>query len=107
MDLWIRSQNKKRLIHNPQLYLVTTEEGYSYIGDAMVGHIIKYKNEKRALEVLDEIQNILKSKIMIRMDENVSKAANFLNIDGEYARVEGNADIKNINNNYVYEMPQE
>ena len=56
MDLWIRSQDRKRLIPNPNLYVVESEAGISYVGDTMVGHIGNYKNLERALEVLDEIQ---------------------------------------------------
>jgi len=57
MDLWIRSQDRKRLIPKPNLYVVYSEENKcAYIGDTMVGHIAKYVTEERAIEVLDEIQ---------------------------------------------------
>ena len=38
MELWIRSQNRKRLVPNPNLFIVTDEDGISYIGDITVGH---------------------------------------------------------------------
>lgn len=58
MDLWIRSQDRKRLVPSPNLYVVYSEESQcAYIGDTLVGHIAKYATEERALEVLDDIQN--------------------------------------------------
>ena len=57
MNLYVRSQDRKRLIPNPNFYVVWDEENnIAYIGDITVGHIAKYKTEERALEVLDEIQ---------------------------------------------------
>lgn len=57
MDLWIRSQDKRRLIPNPNLYVVYSKENNcAYIGDTLVGYIARYDTEERALEVLSEIQ---------------------------------------------------
>ena len=60
MNLYIRSQDKKRLIPNPNLYITTSKDGYSHICDTMIGHIGKYKSEERAIEILNEIQNRIK-----------------------------------------------
>lgn len=61
MNLWIRSQNKKELIPNPKLGIDQCENRY-YIVDRynfenafILG---EYKSKERALEVLDEIENI-------------------------------------------------
>ena len=57
MDLWIRSQDRKRLVPDPNLYVVYDEKNeIAYIGDTSVGHIGKYKTEERALKVLDNIE---------------------------------------------------
>lgn len=60
MELWIRSQDKKMLIKNDALavepsgqYEVITN-GFNILG--------KYQSEKRALEVLDEIQTYISEK---------------------------------------------
>lgn len=62
MDLWIRSQDKMNLRPNPKLAIEIVEESY-YITDRYdfdKSDILGiYKTEKRALEVLDEIQNYL------------------------------------------------
>lgn len=62
MELWIRSQDKKslRIVSNINIIL---ENGkwficnYTGIANIKLG---KYESEKRALEVLDEIQNKMK-----------------------------------------------
>ena len=85
MDLWIRSQDKKRLInadglieHLNEIWVYEPKEDYSLV----VG---TYDTKERALEVLDEIQNI---------------------IDGDYTYYDiKDNTIKNCNK--VYEMPKE
>ena len=64
MELWIRSQDKKTLMKIKRLYIfsnaifsVDTRENEIILGT--------YKKDKRALEVLDEIQNILKPQMII------------------------------------------
>lgn len=61
MNLWIRSQDKKELRPNPKLGIDRLESNY-YIVDrySFEKEIIlgKYATEERALEVLDEIQNL-------------------------------------------------
>lgn len=109
MELWIRSQNKRELRPNPKLGLDKLENEY-YIVDRydFESSIIlgKYKEEIRALEVLNEIENLLIPKYLIRIDGNTQKVADFLNTGNEYIKAEGNGDIKNINNTVVYKMPE-
>lgn len=60
MDLWIRSQDRKRLIKVKDIYVVEDKSNsVSYVGNTIVGHLGQYKNLDRALEILDEIQKIL------------------------------------------------
>ena len=60
MELWIRSQDKNRLTKVDDLYIVHDDNNFcDYIGNNMVGHLAKYTKQGRALEVLDEIQNVL------------------------------------------------
>ena len=76
MELWIRSQDRKRLYKATELFIekdiykdwcIETEIGHDYItkdvwyicvNQARLG---KYFNEERALEVLDEIQDLLQN----------------------------------------------
>ena len=64
MDLWIRSQDRKYLISDSQLGYHEKNGQHSilaYIRDEyrVIG---TYKTEKRALEVLDEIQDLFITK---------------------------------------------
>ena len=109
MDLWIRSQDKRMLTKVDYLYLEVNYGreilgGNHYMINQSLGI---YESKERALEVLNEIQNILNPKYMIRMDGNLNNVEKFLNIDGAYIKSQDNADIKIINNSYVYEMPKE
>lgn len=62
MELWIRSQDKKQLLKvNDGLFIANgfTDTDDSFIGIKNVGHVGRYKTEKRALEILDEIRDEL------------------------------------------------
>lgn len=102
MDLWIRSQDKKRLIPNPNLYIVFSKESNcAYIGDTLVGHIAKYATETRALDVLDEIQNTVYINKLFNADIGAFKKA--LENEG-YTETEISNALKKIS---TYEMPKE
>lgn len=64
MELWIRSQDREELRPNPRLgieknmnswYIV---DRYAFDSSYALG---RYKTEKRAIEVLDEIQDLLQN----------------------------------------------
>ena len=65
MELWIRSQDKTRLLKIFEIYIAGTYENelranyQSYYSGCSHIDIGKYKTKERALEVLDEIQEIL------------------------------------------------
>ena len=65
MELWIRSQDKKRLMKVVYFELEKDDYGFHILGreDKFSGNKLgTYKTEERALEVLDEIQNALLNK---------------------------------------------
>ena len=59
MDLWIRSQDKKRLVHAYGCEVVEALDGWKIREYATNDYVGKYKTKKRAIEVLNEIQNKL------------------------------------------------
>lgn len=62
MNLWIRSQDRKRLTKVGDIYIAEDENNsVVHIGNTMIGHLGEYKNVDRALEVLDEIQDLLQN----------------------------------------------
>lgn len=62
MDLWIRSQNKKELIKINHLVLID-EEIRGVIDNGCYIMLGSYKTKERALEVLDEIQKLLETRV--------------------------------------------
>lgn len=59
MELWIRSQDKTTLIRSYEIYIVEHSDSY-VIRAKRTSHILgAYKTIERALEVLDEIQDML------------------------------------------------
>lgn len=97
MELWIRSQNKNYLIKVDEIEIEEIEENFSsYVGNihcrpylitSEKGNLGFYSTKQRALEVLDEIQQILCPK--------KSKAIIGKNVEFIPSSV------------YVYEMPEE
>ena len=61
MELWIRSQDKMLLSRAVDIRIVIEQEGASIIDDTTTYILGMYKSEKRALEVLDEIQELMRS----------------------------------------------
>lgn len=92
MNLWIRSQDRKTLTKPCDLQMVHVNNGTEYAiisftemaGDIDLGI---YKTEKRALEVLDEIQEKI----------------NMINLGHDF----GSPMIDLNNPTYIYKMPKE
>lgn len=87
MELWVRTQNKKQLIKCENIYIDNV--GYisqTYYINADSIRLGEYKTEERALEVLNEIQNIIKPRSDIFQHEIIK-------------------DINPLTK--VYEMPEE
>ena len=117
MKLWIRSQDRKRLYKATELFIekdiykdwcIETEIGHDYItkdvwyicvNQARLG---KYFNEERALEVLDEIQNILKPIIKIKYEYDDSQPI----MNGEWLKsLKEESKIEELST-FVYQMPE-
>ena len=106
MDLLIRSQDKTQLLKVIGLYYdyqqekhhitAITENDYYWLGI--------YKSKERALEVLDEIQNILKPIIINKQIKSDGMLA-----DGLSDVVLHTYNVNEIQelSTYVYEMPEE
>lgn len=64
MELWIRSQDKRELVKTNDIYIVRKDKYfhiYCYANDSEIdlGQYGYFEDKTRALEVLDEIQNML------------------------------------------------
>lgn len=87
MNLWVRSQDKNKLVPiNDELYIPNSRTGEDFgifYKDKMLGY---YKTKERALEVLDEIQNKI----------------NLINLGYDF----GSPMIDLKNPTYIYQMPE-
>ena len=86
MELWIRSQDKTMLC-KPQ-YIELCCDSEVHYGDVNIGYrcVATYKTKKRALEVLDEIQE--------------AQLGNF------HYRCSSNVKVSSKEDTIVYEMPE-
>lgn len=111
MKLWIKTQDKTRLMEAEELIVkevVKTDannvNGYKQevVGcNVLVNDIpvALYKTKERALQVLDEIQNALVGKFMLEVKQSKSKKEDELPTQ--------TTNIKPLNQNcVVYEMPE-
>lgn len=112
MYLWIRSQDKEKLVltkgfelqcpsydNGCQIFAVW-QNNYQCIGN--------YKTKERALEILDEIQNILRPTLLLNgcsIDDETLKDLK-LPKNAIKMSTHDNATIT-YSGSYVYEMPQE
>ena len=81
MKLWIRSQDKKTLVKSDYITIIWSPFHYSIVGylNGKIKHKIlgSYKTQKRAIEILDEIEDLLQNayvgnanRIVYKMPEN-------------------------------------
>lgn len=106
MELWIRTQDKSRLIKVNSLQYEELRKTY-YISGYCFNEVDScvlgtYTTEKRALEVLDEIQNILKPKMFLK-----SNGGAFVSNDNDLHIINPTYEKIEPLGTYVYEMPEE
>lgn len=106
MELWVRSQNKETLAKVDNLNI--DKHDYSIYTQSQTYQIVfgTYKSRERALEVFNEIQNILKPVIITteyecNIKDNPRDKTHF-NLEMKPEKTE----IQQITS-YVYEMPEE
>lgn len=104
MNLWIRSQGDSRLSKiewvNIAEFNIDGLKGYSiYCNNGWIG---EYKTKERALEVLDEIQNLIMPKLYVKTEpiETIQDAVSNIVIQREKSLIE-QMDV------IVYQMPKE
>ncbi len=109
MELWIRSQDKEKLLKVNDI-AIEMNMIYGYFDkNTEYEHLGSYVSRERALEVLDEIQNILMPRIEYIQNEPIEKCelSNITTQKLMYIRTQ-NSDVKVLEfPTYVYEMPEE
>lgn len=105
MELWIRSQYGS-LLEKAEAIKIANYDGTICIvinNDDVFG---KYKTKERAIEVLDEIQNILKPKYILNTS-SIKPDGDFYEENGViFQKYNANARIQELST-FVYQMPAE
>lgn len=111
MELWIRSQDREKLLKCNDIAIlnnminekeITRFKGYKIVGkNTEYEDLGIYETKERALEVLDEIQNILKPTAILDTPD-IKCDGNFYNglVFKKY-----NVEIKELST-FVYQMPE-
>lgn len=107
MNLWVRSQKKAYLINISNLII---EEYNGYYGiETKTGESIfelgTYKTKERAIEVLDEIQNILKPKYILDTSSIKPNGDFYEENEMIFQDYTANAKIEELST-FVYQMPE-
>ncbi len=115
MDLWIRSQNKMDLenVHSININYQNKKQiicNYQpdFIGNQGEYYVLlgTYETEERAIEVLDEIQNILFPKFKIDTSSIKENGHSWVENGVILQKYTANVDYIKLDT-YVYEMPKE
>lgn len=102
MELWVRSQKKLSLIKVNAVNILEFEGCiaiHGYINHDTHFWLANYKTKERALEIIDEIQNILIMKNSFSLNDEIMTKSLKKNTEEEIREV-----IKQIS---VYQMPEE
>ena len=99
MDLWVRSQNKYRLLKVESLQIIYNQEDNElpYYINSSYELLGSYKTKERALEILDEIQQMVKN-------ETIETEIKYINNQVYETKIIGKPDI--LKNIVVYQMPK-
>ena len=119
MELWIRSQDKEDLVKaynfrilNQSDIAINVKFNMSSLEYLVIG---RYSTKERALEVLDEIQQLIKNQYIVECKPLISEEITAKlrkhftdNYSGEFIMQPSSVEIHPINPNVVvYEMPKE
>ena len=109
MELWIRSQDRGSLVKVDNLYVSVGNYICYYVEKGKEipntyyrpsGELGRYKTKERALEVLDEIQNILKPQSIIKNSGKIIGS-----FEDTLVREGATYELKELST-YVYQMPE-
>lgn len=107
MELWIRSQDKLKLVKVNYVYAIENKiNSFSIYGETIDSAPIigRYETKERAIEVLDEIQSLLQPTIEYKpiVQEEYNPAYTYKH----FVKVDDNIEIKELST-VVYQMPAE
>ena len=108
MELWIRTQKRMRLFKiSLDVSIIAIRDEKNEIAEYMIScndyGLGTYKTKERALEVLDEIQDLLVPKMIVKNEGNTIYGS-----DGNVytTNISGGTDIQELST-CVYQMPED
>lgn len=110
MELWIRSQDRGSLVKVDNLYVSVGNYICYYVEKGKEipntyyrpsGELGRYKTKERALEVLDEIQNILNPQLIIKNSGKIIGS-----FEDTLVREGATYELKELST-FVYQMPKD
>ena len=117
MDLWIRSQDRKDLVKVNALWIMDNQiwmevpfyDNHKKLGLTVTNNnhrLAVYKTQQRALEVLDEIQYLLKPQLKITTPK-IDVIGNVTDVIATKVKGQVETYLSNNLDHIVYEMPLE
>ena len=116
MELWIKSQNKECLMKVDRLDYDLSNSKHRIMANGYQTLVAEYETKERALEVLDEIQNKLKEKYIVKAEGILLRPEDEDKIEYSFNKKYGidaivvprHLEITPVNKDIiVYEMPEE
>ena len=114
MELWIRSQDRGSLVKVDNLYVSVGNYICYYVEKGKEipntyyrpsGELGRYTTKERALEVLDEIQNILKPKYILDTSSIKPDGDFYEENEVIFQNYDANSKIEELST-FVYQMPE-
>ena len=111
MNLWVRNQDKTILQKVDNLLISDGNNAGGtfniYTNSLPAQNVLgRYKTKERAIEILDEIQNILMPKYILNTS-SIKPDGDFYEENGViFQKYNANAEIKELST-FVYQMPKE
>ena len=105
MELWIKSQDKECLMKVDRLDYDLSNSKHRIMANGYQTLVAEYETKERALEVLDEIQNVLNPMIVFKNCNCTKDTLDKIKEVGACV-VSDNSHIEQLST-CVYEMPKE
>lgn len=105
MDLWIKDKEKTRLCKADFIEIGNLEYNNGDIDIVVNGHYFGRYGRERAMEIIDEISNLLNPILLFQNTEVDEKTLNEIKKVGALV-CNGNSRVEAINNTVVYQMPE-
>ncbi len=107
MDIWIRSQDKLRLTSACDFRIVYLEKENKWAIDCC-DYIGFYSTQEKAIKVLDEINDLMKPKMIVKYNGLLSeKDKQKFTEETRNIIIDGSLNLEHIQSTLFYQMPSD